>query len=127
MQSIHYPAHYLQAIAHAIEAHSFSAAIPAETIEARVVQDADRIDALGAVGLARCFMVSVQMKTSLYSDEDPFCHERLPDDSEFTIDHFYIKLFKIADTLMTPSAKLEGQRRVDVMKKFLDDLSKEII
>lgn len=127
MQSIHYPAQYLQAITHAIEAHSFSADIPAETIEARVVQDADRMDALGAVGLARCFMVSVQMETPLYSDEDPFCQDRSPEDSEFTIDHFYIKLFKIADTLMTPSAKQEGQRRVNVMKQFLQDLSKEII
>lgn len=126
LKSLNYPEKYLAPIGHAIEAHSFSAAIPTEMIEAMVVQDADRLDALGAVGLARCFMIAGQLKTSLYSDEDPFCHKRAPDDQEFTIDHFYAKLFKLSDTLKTESAKIEGERRTEVMREYLRNLHAEI-
>jgi hypothetical protein len=55
----------LDAVAHAIEAHSFSAAIPATTLEARIVQDADRLDGLGAVGLARMFYIAGRMGRAL--------------------------------------------------------------
>jgi uncharacterized protein len=126
LERIGYPRHYHAPIAHCIEAHSFSAAIPTETLEACVVQDADRLDALGAIGLARCFITSGQMQTAIYAEIDPLCKVRPADDSEFTIDHFYVKLFKIAESLKTESAKTEGARRVDVMKNYLADLAKEI-
>ena len=45
----------IDALAHVIEAHSFSAGIEPRTLEARILQDADRLDAIGAVGIARCF------------------------------------------------------------------------
>ncbi len=127
LERIHYPKQYHAAIAHCIEAHSFSANIPTETLEARIVQDADRLDALGAVGLARVFITAGRMTRPLYSENDPFCENgRTVDDSEFTIDHFYVKLFKIAETLKTKSALEEGQRRVQVMKKYLKDLALEL-
>ncbi len=126
LESIHYPAQFYPDISHCIQAHSFSANIKAETIEAQIVQDADRLDALGAIGIARCFITSGQMKTQIYSAFDPLCLQRPADDSEFTVDHFFVKLFKIADTLQTVSAQKEGQRRVAVMKNYLKDLAYEI-
>ena len=90
------------------------------------MQDADRLDALGAIGLARCFIVAGMLKTPLYSEQDPFGRERPIDDRKFTIDHFYTKLFKIAETLKTPAGQHEGVRRVALMKRYLDDLSFEI-
>lgn len=53
-----FPRQRLSAVCHAIEAHSFSAKITPETLEAKIVQDADRLEALGAIGLARVFAVS---------------------------------------------------------------------
>jgi uncharacterized protein len=57
--------------AHAIEAHSFSAGIAPSTLEARIVQDADRLDAIGAIGIARCFYVAGRMGARLYDPADP--------------------------------------------------------
>ena len=115
----------LQAIGHAITAHSFSAGIPAESLEARVVQDADRLDALGAVGIARCLMVGGAIGRTLYAPDDPFCTARTPDDQSFTLDHFYRKLFRVADTLHTATARQMAAERVRFMRAFLGQLATE--
>jgi uncharacterized protein len=127
LERVDYPKEFHSAIAHCIEAHSFSANIQTETLEAKVVQDADRLDALGAVGIARMLITAGRMKRALYSEVDPLCeYGRTPDDSEFTIDHFFIKLFKVAETLKTKSALNEGQRRAQVMRVYLKDLGHEL-
>lgn len=126
LESIGYPTEFHSAIAHCIEAHSFSAGIPPQTVEACIVQDADRLDALGAVGIARVFITAGRMTRPMYSETDPFCQARTPDDSQSTVDHFFVKLFEIVKMLRTPSAQIEGQRRADVMRKYLDDLALEI-
>ncbi len=126
LKSVNYPGKYFSEIAHGIEGHSFSANIEVETIEAQIIQDADRLDGLGAIGIARCFATAGLLKRSFYSCDDPFCSKRTPDDSTYTIDHFYKKLFKTAGTLKTKSGQLEGQRRLETMKKYLEDFNFEI-
>lgn len=126
LKSIDYPAKYFSNIEHCIVAHSHSAGIQAETIEAKIVQDADRLDAIGAIGLARCFITAGILKRPLYSIQDPFCESRSADDSQYTLDHFYIKLLKITDSLHTDSSRVEGKRRLEVLKQYLYDLSLEI-
>ncbi len=66
-----FPADRYPAVSHAIEAHSFSAAIPPRTLEAKIVQDADRLESLGAIGLARVFAVAGALNTILFDAEDP--------------------------------------------------------
>jgi len=127
LKSVEYPEEHLHEIAHAIEAHSFSAQIEPKTIEAKIIQDADRLDGLGAIGIARCFAVAGSLKRPLYSAIDPFCEEREPDDSQFTVDHFYTKLFNIAETLQTAAGREEGIVRASVMKSYLQTLAEEII
>ncbi|MCB8983177.1 MAG: HD domain-containing protein [Ardenticatenaceae bacterium] len=126
LRRAHYPSQYLEAIAHAIEAHSFSAGIPPQTIEAKVVQDADRLDALGAVGMARTFMVGGALQRPLYYPDDPFCAHRPPDDAVATLDHFYTKLLKLAGTMQTAVGRQEAERRTAFMHSFLTQLAGEI-
>ena len=116
----------LEEIHHAIEAHSFSAGIPARSIEAKVLQDADRLDAHGAIGLARTLMLGAEMKRAFYHPEDPFCTAREPDDSIYTLDHLYSKLLKLEDAMQTLSGKIEAGRRTAFLRHFLDHLSDEI-
>lgn len=126
LQSQAYPAQHLDAIAHAIAAHSFSAQIPPQTIEAKVVQDADRLDAIGAVGIARAFIVGGKLGRPIYDEVDPFCQEREPDDFAATVDHFYTKLFKLADTMQTEAGRHEAQIRTQFMHDYLARLGREL-
>ncbi|MCR9939370.1 HD domain-containing protein [Vibrio antiquarius] len=126
LESIDYPRQYHDAIAHAIEAHSFSANIRPNTLEAKVVQDADRLDALGAIGVTRCIQVSTEFDAQLYDDKDIFAQQRELDDKQFTLDHFQTKLFKIAETMNTESAKLEANKRKAFMQTYLEQLHDEV-
>ncbi|WP_025505061.1 HD domain-containing protein [Vibrio parahaemolyticus] len=126
LESIQYPQHYHDAIAHAIEAHSFSANIRPNTLEAQIVQDADRLDALGAIGVTRCIQVSTHFNAQLYNDDDMFAKERELNDKQFTVDHFQTKLFKIVDTMNTESAKLEANKRKAFMQTYLKQLHDEV-
>ncbi len=120
-----YPEPLIPAIRHAIEAHSFSAGIPPETLEARVVQDADRLDALGAIGIARCWMVGGSLGLGLYEPSEPFPESREPDDSAWALDHFYVKLLKLPETMQTAAGRAEARRRARFMEDYLRRLRAE--
>ena len=113
-------------IEHAIAAHSFSAGIRPRTIEAKVVQDADRLDSLGAIGIARCLVLGGGLDRPLYDMVDPFCERRDPDDSVSTIDHFYTKLLLLRESMQTDSGRKEAARRTEFMVAYLRELALEL-
>lgn len=126
LQSVGYPEEYYEDIRHAIEAHSFSANIAPKTLEAKIVQDADRLDSLGAIGIARCFATSTLMSRPFYAEEDPWAETRELDDKSYGLDHFYQKLFKLVDHLQTNTAKKEGAHRIAFIKTYLEQIKREI-
>lgn len=126
LESIQYPKEYYPAIYHAIHAHSFSSGIVPESLEAKIVQDADRLDALGAIGLARLFCISTQLNRPFYNAEDPFAEKREWDDKLFAIDHIYIKLRKITHKMNTVSAITEAQKRFQFIEEYLTQLKSEV-
>ena len=113
-------------ISDAICDHSFSRAKVPETIEGKVLQDADRLDAIGVIGIARAFSVGGRGNRPFYSKLDPFCQRRRPDDQKWTLDHFYKKLLILEKMMNTRTAKTEARRRTKIMQKYLDHLKKEI-
>ncbi|HEY8265213.1 MAG TPA: HD domain-containing protein [Steroidobacteraceae bacterium] len=126
LEAAGYPATWLADIRHSIEAHSYSAGIVPRTIEAKVVQDADRLDALGAVGLARCIAVGAALGRPLYEPDDPFCRLRAPDDRGASLDHFYAKLLTLANTMQTPAGRREAERRTAFLRAFIAQLESEL-
>ena len=126
LKQLNYDSALLPAIEHAIIAHSYSANVSPRSLEARIVQDADRMDALGAVGVARCMLVGGSIGRTLYEPSDPLCEQRTPEDLKYTVDHFFTKLLHIGDTMNTESAKREAQRRTDYMREFLLQLKRDI-
>lgn len=113
-------------ISDVIRSHSYSAGVKPISIEAKIVQDADRLDALGAIGLARVFYVAGQLGQEIYSDDDPFAAKRSLDDKKYALDHFYTKLLKLPDTINTEEGRNMARKRVDYLSEYIDKLKEEI-
>jgi len=120
-----FPAGGLDAVAHAIEAHSFSAGIAPTTIEARIVQDADRLDALGAVGLARLFYTAGRMGSAFAHPSDPLAHERPLDDRAYALDHIEVKLAALPAAMHTAAARALADARLAWLRAFRDTFVQE--
>ncbi len=111
---------------HAITAHSFSAKITPSSTEAKILQDADRIDALGAIGLARCFAVSGALDRPIVHSSDPFAQRRPLADDTYAVDHFASKLLRLPDTMQTLGGRQLAAERAGVLRRFLSDLATEL-
>lgn len=115
-----------QAVAHAIESHSYSADITPTSLEAKILQDADRLDALGMVGVARLFYVSGRMGSHLYDPADPQAQQRDLDDKRFAVDHFTTKIFTLAQGFQTATGRHMAQVRHARAERFLMEFMEEI-
>jgi uncharacterized protein len=109
-----------------ITEHSYSLGRKPSTIESAVLQDADRLDALGAIGIMRAVSCGRQLGASFYDRANFLAEHRALDDKAFTIDHFFTKLFKLPALMNTAAAKAEAERRMAFMKGFLEQLRGEI-
>jgi uncharacterized protein len=116
----------MDGMVHAIETHSFSADLAPVTPEAKVLRDADRLDAIGAIGIARCFHVGGRMAGALYHPGDPGAEARSLDDRAYALDHFPAKLFKVADGFLTAEGQRMAAARTQVMTAFVATFRAEI-
>lgn len=116
----------IEQVFYAIDVHRYSLGIVPDTLEARILQDADRLDALGAIGIARVFLTGGTLGRDLYSPQDPFCREREPDDGKWNLDHFYRKLLRLEAGMHTEAGRRLAAKRTAVLHRYLSDLEEEI-
>jgi uncharacterized protein len=116
----------IEGILHAIETHSFSGGLRPETIEAAIVQDADRLDALGAIGIARLWVTGAALGGQLYAPDDPAGLRRELDDRAFGLDHIERKLLRLPGTMSTASGRAEAERRAAVVRVYRDEFLREL-
>jgi uncharacterized protein len=122
-----WPKEKIDRVSYCIRTHSYSKGIRPSSLEGRILQDADRLDALGAIGIARTFSVGGSENRKFYNPDDPFCRSgREPLDHQWTLDHFQAKLLKLHRTMHTRTAKKMARERVRFMKAFLRQMAKEI-
>jgi uncharacterized protein len=121
-----FPERFFPAVKHAIEAHSHSANIPPETLEAKIVQDADRLESLGAIGLARVFAVAGKLNFSLFNADDPFADSRPLDDKRYALDHFQNKLLGLPATMQTEKGKALANHNARYLVEFMAKISAEL-
>lgn len=126
LKKFSFPDEEIKIISNAIEDHSFSKNKKPTSLEGKILQDADRIDAIGAIGIARTFAVGGSENRPFYNKSDPFCSIRNPNDQNWTLDHFYKKLLVIESKMNTKSGKKEAKRRTKILRRFLTDLKREI-
>lgn len=119
-------------VAHVILQVSFKGAKvldDVESIEARIVQDADRLDAIGAIGIARAFSYGGSKNRPLYHPEiEPTLHaskEEYAKSVTHTVNHFYEKLFLLKDLIKTNTGKQLAEQRHQIMQKFIADFYDE--
>lgn len=123
------PEEQQQAILHAIIAHSFSKGIAPQTLEACIVRDADRLDALGAIGILRWAITGTIRRTDetrSYHPTDPFGEHHALDDKRYMLDHFYRKLFQLRETMLTQTGRAWAEQRTAFMHSYLDELQHEL-
>jgi uncharacterized protein len=116
----------IQQIAHAIGVHSFSGGRRPETLEAAIVQDADRLDALGAVGLARLWVVAADMPAALYDERDPLALERPVDDRLYSLDHIAKKLMLLPALMNTATGRRLAEERLRFVELYRDEFVREL-
>ncbi len=100
----------MKAVEHAILAHSYSLGVKAETLEARVLSDADKLDALGAIGIARVFHTGCKMGR----------------DFEDSVKHFYDKILRLPDTMYLNASRKIAAERLRIIEGFLREWRREI-
>jgi uncharacterized protein len=107
--------------------HNYIKRVVPASVEARILQDADRLDALGAIGIARTFSVGGSENRTLYNPDDPFCRlNRNLDDKQWTLDHFQTKLLKLQGSMHTETAKKIARERTRFIILFMRQMQKEI-
>lgn len=128
LQSCGYSQAKINHISHCIRTHSYSNRLVPSSLEGKILQDADRLDALGAIGIARMFSMGGSENRSFYNPYDPFCgySRRDLDDRRWTLDHFQIKLLKLQRLMYTRTAKKIARQRTKYMILFIKQMKGEI-
>lgn len=113
-------------VVHAIAAHSFSAGMIPQNDLARVLQDADRLDALGYIGIARCFYTAGRMGSALYHPSDLAATHRSLEDSRYALDHFRAKLLRLGEGFQTQTGARLAAGRLRVITEFMNGMEDEL-
>jgi len=121
-----FPVEKIEGVRHAIHAHSFSAGVEAKTAEAKILQDADRMEALGAIGAARTFYIAGQLHTQLFDADDPLAASRPLDDRRFALDHFEVKLLKLPALMNTAAGRRLAEKNAAWLRLFAQKVKDEI-
>ena len=122
----HFSPDEIMIISDAIKEHSFSKGRIPSTPEGKILQDADRLDAIGAIGLARVFSFSGSNNRPLYDPKDPFSKNRNLNDNKWALDHFFKKLLTLEQKMNTKTGKLLAKKRTKILKNYLKEIKDEI-
>lgn len=121
-----YPEQGIQEIADAIMDHSYSSGRVPRTLLGKCLQDADRLEALGTIGLFRMISIGTQMGAAFFDEEDPWAKHRDLADHQFMVDHCFVKLLLLPQKFQTQAGRVFANKRKDTILEFLKNLGEEL-
>ncbi len=115
-------------VADAIRSHRFRGAARPETLEAKILFDADKLDSIGAIGVARAYAMGGLMNQKLYSEpkENAVATREQHNASHTPVDEYHVKLKHLRERFFTPTAKKIAAERHAFMEKFFEQLTREV-
>lgn len=121
-----FPKYKIDKVYESILSCSFTKNLNPNFLEAKILQDADALESLGAISIMRTFSSAGSLNKIFYNNIDPFCKKRFPDDSKYALDLFFTRLLIIKNRLHTKTAKKIAQKRFIFLKNFLKELKFEL-
>jgi len=116
----------VELVCDAITDHSYSRGATPRSLLGRALQDADRLEALGILGMFRTISTGGRMNARYFHSRDPWATERELDDRAYSIDHFTVKLFRLPASMCTAAGRAEAERRLERMRRMLEELGDEL-
>ena len=124
LEEVNFPKEKIEKVVHCIEAHRFKKGMEAGSLEAKILQDSDRLDIIGAIGLARVFTRGGWSNIPIYDPSIP-PKKKYDGKSLSSVNHIYEKILKAKDTINTNTAKEIAEERHKFVEQFLERLFKE--
>jgi len=124
LEEVNFPKEKIDKVVHCIEVHRFRKGIKAESLEAKILQDADRLDIIGAIGIARVFARGGWENMPIYDPSIP-PKERYDGKSLTSVNHIYEKILKVKGSFNTSIAKEIAEERHKFVEQFLERFLKE--
>ena len=122
-----FPKNKIGQVYESINLCSFTKGLKPDFLEGKILQDADSLEATGAVSIMRTFSSAGMMNKTFYDVSDPFCKKRKPDDSKYALDLFFTRLLVVQSRLYTKTAKNIAKKRANFLKAFLKELKVELL
>jgi uncharacterized protein len=121
-----FPPEKFEALKHAIAAHSYSAKITPQSYEAKIVQDADRLESVGAIAIARTFASCGTLRRALVDVADPLAEQRAPNNALYGVDLFLTRMPIVAAGMQTLTGQRVAAERFEFNRQFCAQIAKEV-
>lgn len=125
LEQLGYEQDEIKAICHAIVAHRYRGAIAPQSLEARILFDADKLDAIGAVGIGRAFLFAGQIGARLHNPEQDHTRTNAYSFEDSAYREFQVKLSKVKEQMQTELGRKLAQERHAFMQVFFAQLTRE--
>ena len=113
-------------ICHCISSHRFRKGKPPQSMEAKILFDADKLDSIGAIGIGRAFLFAGQIGARLHNPEEDPEETEAYSTEDTAYREFQVKMSKVKGQMLTPIGKQIANRRHRFMELFFDELNSEI-
>lgn len=122
-----YPQEKIQWVWYAIKQCSYSKNLPHDTLESKILQDADFLESVWAISIMRTFCSSWTLWRQFFNLDDPFCESREPSPLSYSFDLFPQRLLKVQERMLTNTGKKLWQQRTDFLHIFMQQVKREIV